>query len=318
MSTCSIVIRCYNEAAHIGKLLDGILAQTLDDVEIIVVDSGSTDGTLDIVAQYPATVVKIPKEEFSFGRSLNLGCEAANGDFIVIASAHVYPVYSDWLAQMLAPFKNPKIALTYGKQRGAPVTKYAEHRIFARWFPDESDLRQAHPFCNNANAAIRRELWQEIAYDEDITGLEDLDWAKKWVERGLYIAYNAKAEIIHVHNESFRQVYNRYFREAIAFKRIYPEAHFSWWDVLRLIAFNVINDMSHAARDGVLSKEWLNILKFRWMQFTGTKRGYDQHNVTAQLRRTFYYPEIKRGAEIDPAREQLRIDYDDNSRTLVK
>ncbi len=181
--SCSVVIRCYNEAKHIGKLLDGIMQQTLDAVEIIVVDSGSTDNTLAIAAQYPTKIVHIPKEDFSFGRSLNMGCEAATSDIIAIASAHVYPVYQDWLAQLIAPFKDPRIALSYGKQRGADVTQYAEHRVFARWFPDESDKRQVHPFCNNANSAIRRELWTEQPYDEDITGLEDLDWAKKCVEQ---------------------------------------------------------------------------------------------------------------------------------------
>ena len=307
--TCSVVIRCYNEAKHIGKLLDGIQQQTLDNVEIIVVDSGSTDGTLQIAEQYPTKIVHIPKEEFSFGRSLNMGCAAATSDIIAIASAHVYPVYQDWLEQLTAPFKDSRIALSYGKQRGAAVTQYAEHRVFARWFPDESDKRQAHPFCNNANSAIRRELWEQVPYDEDITGLEDLDWAKKWVGHGYYLAYVAPAEIIHVHEETYRQVFNRYYREGIAFKRIYSDAHFSWWDVMRLSAFNVLNDYTHALRDGVLTKEWWNIIRFRVNQFTGTKRGYDQHNVTAQLRRTFYYPELKRQQTPDTEREKLRIHY---------
>ena len=70
---CSIVIRCYNEAAHIGKLLYGILQQTESHIEIIVVDSGSTDGTLRIAKQYPVKIVEIKPEDFSFGRSLNAG-----------------------------------------------------------------------------------------------------------------------------------------------------------------------------------------------------------------------------------------------------
>ena len=84
----SLVIRCYNEERHIGRLMDGVLQQTTRNVEIIVVDSGSTDSTRDIVSRYPIKLLAIPKEEFSFGHSLNIGCAAATGDVIAIASAH--------------------------------------------------------------------------------------------------------------------------------------------------------------------------------------------------------------------------------------
>ena len=92
---CSIVIRSYNEERHIGRLLAGIMEQTVKDVDIILVDSGSTDATVAIASQFPVTILHIDPEDFSFGRSLNLGCAAAKKDVIVLASAHVYPVYDD-------------------------------------------------------------------------------------------------------------------------------------------------------------------------------------------------------------------------------
>ena len=145
---------------------------------------------------------------------------------IVIASAHVYPVYPDWLESLAAPFDDPQVALAYGKQRGSRASRFSEHQVFAHWFPDESTPRQAHPFCNNANAAIRRSLWEINPYDETLTGLEDMAWARWAIEAGHVIAYTAEAEIVHVHHETPRQVYNRYRREAMAFKRIFPEERF--------------------------------------------------------------------------------------------
>src|SRR5690606_35154474 len=133
----SVVIRCHNEERHIGRLLSGILAQTRE-TEIVVVDSGSTDATLAIAARYPVKLVEIASGDFSFGRALNRGCAAASGELLVFASAHVYPVYRDWLETLTAPFDAPDVALVYGKQRGDERTKYAEHRIFARWFPDKA------------------------------------------------------------------------------------------------------------------------------------------------------------------------------------
>ena len=89
MPKLSIVIRCYNEEEHIGRLLSGIMQQTVKDVEVVIVDSGSTDATLSIASRYPVRVVHIAPQEFSFGRSLNRGCAAATGDILVFASAHV-------------------------------------------------------------------------------------------------------------------------------------------------------------------------------------------------------------------------------------
>ena len=173
----SVVIRCRNEEEHIGRLLAGILEQSIEGVDIVVVDSGSTDATLSIVDRFPVRLLRIRPHEFSFGRALNRGFEAARGEFVVAASAHVYPVYRDWLARLLQPFDDPQVALVYGKQRGDERTRYSERRVFATWFPETSDLNQPHPFCNNANAAVRRSIWKGLPYDETLTGLEDLDWA---------------------------------------------------------------------------------------------------------------------------------------------
>jgi len=309
--TVSVVIRCYNEAQHMGRLLSGIMQQTLHNVEIIVVDSGSTDGTLAIAAQYPVKILSIKPEEFSFGRSLNLGCAAATGEFIVIVSAHVYPVYQDWLEQLLAPFSDAQVALTYGKQRGNQTTKYSEHQIFAKWFPEQPQPSQNHPFCNNANAAVRRSLWQQLPYDETLTGLEDLDWAKRVMQLGYRVSYAAGAEIIHVHDETPRRIYNRYRREAIALKYIFPQEHFNLWDFARLLTTNIASDFYHAGRDRVLVQNFRSILMFRLMQFWGTYQGFAQHGpISSHLKQTFYYP---RGLNVlaDPKTDRSKaIDYD--------
>ena len=114
MPRISVVIRCYNEVKHIGRLLVGIERQRNRDVEIIVVDSGSTDGTLDVTAHFPVTLLHIAPERFSFGRSLNIGCAAATGDVVVVCSAHVYPTHADWLDLLVAPFEDPAVAVVYG------------------------------------------------------------------------------------------------------------------------------------------------------------------------------------------------------------
>jgi rhamnosyltransferase len=289
--TCSIVIRAYNEEAHLGRLLDGISHQTIKDVQVIVVDSGSKDRTVQIAQEYAAEVVKIDPKEFTFGRSLNMGISIANGEVVVIASAHVYPVYPDWLEKLIEPFKDKKVALTYGKQRGSNTSHFSENQIFTHWYPRNNQLNQRYPFCNNANAAIRRILWKKQHYDENLPALEDLAWAKWMIEKGFRIDYVAEAEIVHVHEETSKGIYNRYKREGMAFKQIYPHENFRLLDALRLFFTNVDSDMHEAYKQGMLGKQLLKILSFRRNQFWGTYQGYRQSGpLTWQLKRSFYYP----------------------------
>ncbi|MBS1249802.1 MAG: putative glycosyltransferase EpsH [Chloroflexi bacterium] len=306
---CSIVIRAYNEEEHIGRLLTGITQQTVQNLETILVDSGSTDGTRQIAGQFPVKIVSIQPEEFTFGYALNRGIQASSADLIVIASAHVYPVYPDWLEQLLAPFVDPKVALVYGKQRGNGSSKFSERQIFARWFPEGSQSHQLHPFCNNANAAVRRSLWEQHPYDETLTGLEDLAWAKWAMDNGHKISYAAKAEIVHVHDETPRGVYNRYRREAMAFKRIFPDEEFSLWDFLRLSVFNIFSDLWHALLEKKIAASFGSIFWFRLMQFWGTYKGYQHAGpITARLRQTFYYPRNLR-TDAPQSRDVARIKY---------
>lgn len=313
MTTVSLVIRCFNEEQHIGRLLSGVMEQSVQDVEIIVVDSGSTDATVSIASHYPVQIVTLRPEEFSFGYSLNLGCRAATGDVLVFASAHVYPVYHDWLEQLVAPFADPTIALVYGKQRGDASTHYSEHQVFARWFGDQSNLRQTHPFCNNANAAVRAELWRQHPYDETLTGLEDIDWARWALAKGYTLAYNADAEVIHVHNETPQRIYHRYRREALALKRIFPNERFGWHDWLYLLTTNIINDSRHALHERRLVQTFGNIVMFRTMQFSGTYRGFrESGQLSSDVRRTLYYPQPPRQRQRGNGDGQVarrRIDY---------
>ncbi len=309
---CSVVIRAYNEEKHLGRLLEGIRQQTIRDVEIVVVDSGSTDGTVSVAESFGARVLSIPPDEFTFGRSLNAGVRAATRELVVIASAHVYPVYPDWLEALLRPFHEDNVALTYGKQRGPETASFSEQQIYHQWYPDASKPRQATAFCNNADAAIRRSLWEKNPYDETLTGLEDLAWAKWAKEQGYDIAYVAEAEIIHVHNETLESVFNRYRREGMAFKQIYPEAHFSLYDFIRLASMNILSDLWHAAREGLLWKNLSSIFRFRFMQFHGTRMGYRESGLlTPQLRETFYYarerrPKTDAQRDVEPIRYSQR------------
>ncbi|QLA14815.1 glycosyltransferase family 2 protein [Desulfolutivibrio sulfoxidireducens] len=290
-ASCSVVIRCYNEAKRLPRLLFGLSRQTMRDFEVVAVDSGSTDDTPRILAAHGVRTLFLTPGEFSFGRSCNLGCQASRGEYIVFVSAHAYPVYEGWLEELLAPFADPGVAASYGKQRGNHESAFSERRIFEAWYPDRDPGAKGHPFCNNANSAVRRRVWEEIGFDETLTGLEDLDFARRAVERGHSVAYAPAAEVIHVHEERPGTVRDRFRREAIAYRRISPRERFTWWDFCRLCAGNVVSDWRAAWREGVLAREARAIVIFRLMQFLGAYQGMRQTGpVPETLKRRLYYP----------------------------
>ena len=262
---------------------------------MILVDSGSTDDTVAIAQRRGAEIHMIEPADFSFGRSLNIGCNAATGDVIVIASAHVRPVLDTWLEHLVAPLVDPTVALSYGRQQGDRTTKFSEHQVLAKWFPALSNLRQDHPFCNNANAAIRASVWAGAPYDESLTGLEDLDWANRALARGWGIAYVAEAPVIHVHQETTQQTANRYRREAIAHRRIFRDQQMSITQAAWLAGTNIAMDYFHAARERVLLRNAIGIPLFRTAQFWGAYEGFRQRGpVSEALQRHFYYPRGRR------------------------
>lgn len=179
---CSIVIRTLNEGRYLDEVLKAIVSQNYPAPcrEVVVVDSGSTDETLAIVERHGCKIVHIRREDFSFGRSLNVGCDAARGEFLVFISGHCVPTDSLWLWQLLLPFRDERVAVTYGRQQGGAETKFSEHCLFEKYFPSVGDGgHQAPFFCNNANSAFRRTAWAAFRFDETLTGLEDMHLARR-------------------------------------------------------------------------------------------------------------------------------------------
>jgi len=289
----SIVIRTYNEAQHLPRLLECIAAQSLpaSEYEVVIVDSGSTDDTLKIAAAHPTRVVHIRKEDFSFGRSLNVGCEAAVGRCLVFVSGHCFPVESDWLERLIAPLGYNNIAYSYGRQVGNESSRFSECQLFRKYFPEQSSIPQQGFFCNNANSAVLREAWRRHPFNEQLTGLEDMELAQRLVDGGLKVAYVAEAPVYHLHNETWHKVRIRYEREAIALQRIMPQVHVSLWDFMRYWSCATSLDLKAASRAGRLRRVFAEVLMFRLMQYWGTYRGNHEHRkLSHRAKEEYFYP----------------------------
>ena len=299
--TSSIVIRALNEAEHLPALFSGLLRQSRQPDEIILVDSGSTDDSVAIAEAHGARIVHIRPEDFSFGRALNVGCEAASGEILIFLSAHVYPLDEKWLENMLSPFSCDEVVSVYGRQTGDHRSHFSEIQLMRQWFPERSVDSQSHPFCNNANCAVRRSWWERYPYDEQLTGLEDLDWAKRAMAAGGKLSYCADAIIAHVHEEPWGRTRNRYRREAIAMQRISPGQRLSARSAVWLCIANVVRDYVAAIPRRSLLRNIFSIPAFRSAQYLGAWEGFrNKGDVSSELLRRFYYPK-----PITPLHERL-------------
>ena len=289
----SIIIRTYNEEKHLPELLQAIADQKSDvcEIESVLVDSGSTDNTVEIAEKFSCRITHIKKEEFTFGKSLNIGCEFANGDFLLIISGHCIPANERWVENLVKPLINDTITYSYGRQIGRDTTKFSEEQVFDKYFPEHSAIPQEGFFCNNANSAIRKDAWKLFQFDEELTGLEDMALAQKLVGAGHKIGYVADAPVYHIHDETWKQVCHRYEREAIALQNIFPEVHISFIDFLRYVLVGLLNDYSMALQDKKFFKYFAQITMFRLCQYWGSYKGnHLTRKISKQTREKYFYP----------------------------
>ena len=229
-----IVIRTFNEEAMLGRTLEAIAAQSERSFEVILVDSGSTDRTLEIARTFPGIrIIQIPKAEFTYGRALNVGIAACSPgvEYAVLLSAHAVPCHDNWLKALLGPMENNhQIIGVYGKQIPHPehlhsvVNRFFAREVFPSFYGDQAYTSNTKIRFSNVNAAIRRSWWARIPYDETLGASEDREWCQRSIAAGGFIAYAPDACVLHSHSESIWAHYRRYKAQIVA-NRIIENSH---------------------------------------------------------------------------------------------
>lgn len=311
----SIIIRTLNEDKHLDVLLLNIKSQEAAGLnyEIIVVDSGSDDHTLQIAASHGCQILHIRREEFSFGRSLNMGCKAASGELMVMISGHCVPTNKQWLKALCQPLIQGKASYIYGRQIGSPYSYYSECRIFAKYYPERSQIPQEGFFCNNANAAITRSAWKRYCFNEELTGLEDMELAKRLVNDGGKLGYIAEACVCHFHDESWSNVKRRFEREAIALQKIMPQVHIHKLDLIRYVVSSIWLDWTHAKKEGAFLEKAKEIIDYRLCQYWGSYRGNHNHRKLSHAQKEeYFYPNISGNSLGNSYEEDRRVVADES------
>ena len=221
----SIIIPVKNGGSGFAQVLDAIYTQTYDgQLDVVIIDSGSTDGTPALVTRDPARLLQVRPEEFGHGRTRNLGAMASQGEFLVFTTADAVPASDIWLRNLVRNFEDPNVAGVYGRQIPKPSTWPMED-FFLRWrYPPVRKIQYLDGqrpdldtiFFSNVSSAIRRRVFEAHPF-EDVPINEDQVWAKNVVLNGYSIVYDPEAAVYHSHNRPLLKLFRRYFSAGMVF-----------------------------------------------------------------------------------------------------
>jgi rhamnosyltransferase len=230
MIETSILIPTKNGARDFGACLEGIYSQKgVGPFEVVVIDSGSTDDTLESARRYPIRIEQIPPERFHHARTRNFAAGLAKGEFLVFLSQDAIPAIDTWLAAMLGNFRDNTVGAVYGRQVPKPGSTVERQCALNALYGDERLVKEPvtrdklgyrYYLFSDANSAIRTEVWRTTRFPEELKVFEDIGIAKRILDGGWKIVYEPQACVYHSHNHTTSDLFKRYFDLGVTFRRL--------------------------------------------------------------------------------------------------
>jgi CMP-N-acetylneuraminic acid synthetase len=195
----SIIIRSRNEERWIRECLRRIKQQTVQDIEVILVDNNSDDRTVARAKEEFPDLKLVTIDQYQPGKAINAGIRTSRGEHIAILSAHCLPVEDNWLATLLADCADAEVAGVYGRQIPTSFSSPQDKRDLLVTFGLDKRVQKKDIFFHNANSLIRRDVWEKYPFDESVGNIEDRVWAKQVIDAGFVLVYEPEAAVYHYH-----------------------------------------------------------------------------------------------------------------------
>jgi rhamnosyltransferase len=215
----SVVIRNRNESAALRHLFAALRTQTLQDHELVLVDNDSEDESRSLAEAAGARIVKISRERFTYGRSINLGMTAASAENVVLLSAHSIPLQKDFLEIVNAYLEQPMVA-------GVRCVQATRREEVPNWHELIRLDKSADPTrilqwgLNATCCGIRRMVWESVPFDETIEAAEDKLWTRDVLRRGWEV-WRVPAMYGYIKTTSRERGVERNYREALGAYRAF-------------------------------------------------------------------------------------------------
>ena len=230
MVEVSILLLTKDARRDLERVLPAIFAQKqVGPFEVIAIDSGSSDGSLEVLRRFPVQVRQLPAHEFHHARTRNLAAGLASGHILIFLSQDAVPTSDVWLHKMLSNFNDPRVAAVYGRQLPKPGSSVERQDALDAIYGDKKVVKDpthrngmGYRFYHfsDVNAAIRRTVWEELHFPEDLKVFEDLGIAKRILDSGWKIVYEPQAAVFHSHTHTTVDLFKRYFDIGYTLKRL--------------------------------------------------------------------------------------------------
>lgn len=271
----TIVIPTKNAGSILDQVLEMVFQQkTSYEYEVICVDSGSSDNTLEIIKKYPTKLLEIAPEEFGHGKTRNFGASKGSGKFIVFITQDAVPATDTWLENFINAMKlDDEIAGGFGIHYPYPDCNLIDKRDLEahfKSFGDENTIYQLEDreryereegyrhllaFFSDNNSCLRRSIWEKYPY-EDVDFSEDQIWARKIIELGYKKVYCPFAPVYHSHNYGLRSYFGRYYDEHKGLYNIHQYINLKHWYLIPPAIYrHVKSDLAYFKQCGLSPKE---------------------------------------------------------------
>ena len=279
----SIILRSFNEAWALRKTLPALAAQSYKNWELIVIDSGSTDGSVELLRQFqPRHLVQIPHREYNPSRVMNQGMKLASSNFGIFLNADATPQGTDWLGPLVTELMDPQVAAVFGRQIPRPDCQAVFAHDYERCFGPHRESAKWDNFFSMASSGIRKDIWAKRGFNERMQYSEDDEYTRWCRARGYHVVYVPESIVMHSHNYTATQAWKRSFGEGCALAAVCSGQGAnpaSWKNAFLGWVNDAKRDLAYCTRLRRL-REWPHALNIRWHQRVGARAGFRAGWVT--------------------------------------
>ncbi len=273
----SIIMRSYNEGWALRETLPALRAQEYTNWELLVIDSGSTDGSVEIIRHaQPTHFIQIEPQAYNPSRVMNQGMQLAKSPYGIFLNADATPQGGNWLRPLAGALFNPQTAAAFGRQIPRPDCLAVYANDYERCFGPQRESTGWDHFFSMASSGIRKDIWARRGFLEKMQYSEDDEYTRWCRGQGYKVVYRPESVVMHSHNYTLAQAYRRSFGEGQALAAISPQKSrdFAWPRYLVLGWLNDLRrDFDFCARTRRW-REWPHSARIRWRQRWGKRAGF--------------------------------------------
>ena len=273
----SIVLRSYNEGWALRETLPAIRAQEYARWELIVFDSGSSDGSVELIREAkPRHFIELAPAEYNPSRVMNHGVCLARSNYVLFLNADATPQDANWLGPLVKALLNPKTAAVFGRQIPRPDCEAVYACDYERCFGPKRESARWEHFFSMVSSGVRKDIWSQRGFLEKLQYAEDDEYTRWCKERGFRVIYVPESVVIHSHNYTPAQAYKRSFGDARALAASWTGKR-SDFNFIRTVLLGWLSDFRHdvpfCARNGRIA-ELPHGARIRWRQRRGKLAGF--------------------------------------------